>query len=326
MRPIHSDFSAAFSPRSTFLVSGRRKIAEVRRIGELSVGEEGLFVFGAGVSRPVSPFARQLPHGVHPIELSILSDGESADVACARMRFSIDPALRWEFALRDGEHPEAVSEGQFFGFEVAAGEIVVYADSLGAAELMREEGVADLPAPDLARDPDAFVRWLERPPAARPGLDALERAIDRASSRDVRHVSASFPRGGRAVGFQLSDSGYFGSYCGISATGKVVEVVTDFNGLLENDWDEVSLAVRDLPIGPLPLPRRFMQFTNVSLVERGEFLVFRATGLRDALDLRGDELREKRATSGTTDFLFDRNATTVRVVAHFGLKPVPRVR
>lgn len=95
-------FTAAFTAGTRFarkhgrpIEMSTRQIGDFLRIpsGRVVVGDPGLIDFAA----PPPPFAREVPVGVFPVELALADLGyDCMRVACARVRFTARPAVRWE--------------------------------------------------------------------------------------------------------------------------------------------------------------------------------------------------------------------------------------
>lgn len=111
----------------------------------------------------VRPFAVTLPPGTYPAILSIATftdDPAHRRVAAARLDVTARPTSSWELALRDGDDPDELGDGEFFGFGVDAGVACVVDDSARGrlADAWRE--VCPLGEPQFAAvGADEMIVW-----------------------------------------------------------------------------------------------------------------------------------------------------------------------
>lgn len=96
----HSNFAAAFTSgaRLRHLDLGRIEMS-VRELGSLQLPTGRLVVCDPFTSNFDSVLSEPTPIGTFPVEVALAKFGTDERVACARVRFSSAPAVRWE---RDG--------------------------------------------------------------------------------------------------------------------------------------------------------------------------------------------------------------------------------
>jgi hypothetical protein len=188
-----------------------RAVGELRvPTGCILVGDPGTTDFAA----PASPLARRAPTGVFPVEVALATfDAGDTRVACARVRFADRPATKWEAALFEGDVAGPDTEAAY-GVDCGTG---CFYDAAACGEV----------------DEATSAAWLA----------ALERnAVDTWCWHvaEVGHANVVMFSSGWGDGF-------YGSYWGFDERGEVVELVTDFNVLVELMSERLEL--------PLPLTR-----------------------------------------------------------------------
>jgi len=215
-------FAAAFTAGTRFarkhgrpIEMSTRQIGDFLRIpsGRVVVGDPGLIEFAA----PPPPFAREAPIGVFPVELALADFGyDSMRVACARVRFSAGPAVRWEPAPFAG-HSAADS---------------VY-------EVFHDVGCFFDAAAHAAVDEATTQIWWEA-------------MVHNRESGWMWHVAEV--GGANVVMFSTGRGGGCGaSYWGLGEQGGLVELVTDFGLLHEPVSEQLELSL-PLPHGEFAHP------------------------------------------------------------------------
>lgn len=215
---VHSPFGNAFRPGTRFLqeASGLVEVS-TRVLGELKVvsgriGASDPFV--TAFDEPTATFARAAPIGVFPVEACVARfDNADARVACARVRFAATEAVRWEAATFAGQE---VVAGQDHGYGVDAGTGCFY-DAEARGDVDEATGAA----------------WIAAMEGR--GVDTWSWHVAELGGANVVMFSSGW------------GDGFYTSYWGFDGDGDVVEVVTDFQVLIE--------AVRERFEVPLPLPR-----------------------------------------------------------------------
>lgn len=216
---VHSPFANAFRPGTRFVQEGRGLVdVSTRVLGELTVPSGRLCAsdpFTTGFDGPAGAFARAAPTGVFPVEVCVARfDQGDARVACARVRFADAEAVRWEVATFAGQR--ALAEGEVPGYGVDAGTGCFY-DAEARGDVDEATGEA----------------WL---------------AAMRANGVDTWSWHAAELGGANVVMFSSGwGDGFYTSYWGVDGGGRVVELVTDFEVLVEAVSERFEL--------PLPLPR-----------------------------------------------------------------------
>lgn len=108
-------------------------IVEVREVGQLRMPTGRLVAADPGVlydgvpPRLVAdsvPFTAQVSPGAYPVALSLVrwvDHPEHVTVAAGRLLISSEPVASWEMALRLGDDPRTLGNGEFYGFGVDTG-------------------------------------------------------------------------------------------------------------------------------------------------------------------------------------------------------------
>lgn len=280
---VHTDFAAAFTPDSRFLSqSGREIPASVRAGGDLDF-EGGLIAFGY-LFDPLrmKTFARPVPAGRYPVELSVSAEDEPA---AARIRLSNAQAVHWTPALSEGEDLEDLAPGEFFGTYVGNVAVGAFLD----AKRLPALAAADL---DPSEEPSAW------------SSDCFVRCMTLA----VDQTLAVFSTGG---------PGRYAAYWGLTEHDELAEFVVDLNGFLENDYVKFAFDVSGAT--PRPVPQLRGRDGDVRIIERAARLVIEVTKSSNfELSLRG--LTQKTADARIVRYEFEPDVMSVEAVAHFGLK------
>jgi hypothetical protein len=215
---VHARFTEAFTPGTRFALERDEAIEiETRVIGELTVPSGRIHVsdpLTTSFEDPGTPLARQAPTGSFPVEVAIAHfENDDRRVACSRVRFDASaPATRWELALFEGQPPPGADDMAGYGVDTGTG---CFFDAAARADV------------DEATSND----WL----------DAMEANAVPTWTWHVAEV-------GKANVVMCSSGwgdGFYGSWWGFDAAGRVVELVTDFEVLIGPSRETVEL--------PLPL-------------------------------------------------------------------------
>lgn len=217
---IHSPFALAFThgARVKHALDGPIEI-ETRVLGELRVPSGKLVVsdpFVTSFDEKQKPLARKAPTGVFPVEVAIAHfDSGDQRVACARVRFrSSAPAVKWTVARFKGQK---VSADHYPGYGVDAGTGCFF-DQRARAEV----------------DEATSAAWI--------------RACEANYVHTWHWHVADLGRANVVMFSSGLGDGFYSSHWGFDQTGELVELVTDFELLIEPIQERVEL--------PLPLPRR----------------------------------------------------------------------
>jgi hypothetical protein len=152
----------------------------------------------AGVD--TDPLVRTVPPGDYPVEVSVawIEQNQEHRIAAARVRFSDRPVAKWEPALADGQDPDTLEPGQFFGYGVDAGTACFVDASL------------------LPLDFDFFDQTI---------VPAMQKADERllAGYAEVARGAASVVAFSSGAG-----DGMYASFWGLDDAGQPVVLVTEF--------------------------------------------------------------------------------------------------
>jgi hypothetical protein len=163
------------------------------------------------------PFVTPVPNGRFPVTLSVVKIGnEHYRVALARVLFSNEPSVRWQMALKNGQDPATLKPDEIFGYPVDAGTGSFF-DPAAAVEA---NALTD-------RNPNAWEGWQTRGEA------------NGASIENFGSFLLNEPFGNANVVMFHSGwgDGYYPSYFGYDASGKVTALVTDFG---THDWSRAK--------------------------------------------------------------------------------------
>jgi hypothetical protein len=158
-----------------------------------------------------APFARELPaRGAFPVEVLHASGRHALAVLWLRERAGLRAAdLHWEMALLEGQSPDTLGDGEFFGYPVDAG-LGCFMDTDAAAAMARRE------AKEAARAD--FISYAD---------DVLSGEMGDA------HIVDHYPDGaGSAHNLVIFSAGWgdgsYPSFWALDAAGDPVALVTDF--------------------------------------------------------------------------------------------------
>lgn len=216
----------AFAGETLELPSFDEPIAfEVQTIGEIVLTTGRLVAWDPLTLDAAEPFAREVPAGRFPVDVALADLEVGWRIAFARIRFSDEPAVRWEPALLAGQHPSLLADDEFFGYPVRS----------GAGAFMDEAAFEALAA--RARRDRGYLRGVAEEMSTEDDWSAIELRPDPAREENVLAFSVGF---GEEAGYPTS--------FGFGAGGGLVSVVTDFGitspgldlGDLEEDDDELG--------------------------------------------------------------------------------------
>lgn len=179
---------------------------EPTTIGEVVLPTGRLVAWDPLVLDNAEPFTREVPVGRFPVEVALAELDVGRRIAFARIRFSAEPAVRWEPALLPGQHPSLLEDDEVYGYPV---------DS-GAASFMDEAALEALVARSLKDR--GYLRSVAEAMTNDDDWSALELRPDPAREANVVAFS---------VGFGEDGATYPTSF-GFGAGGELVVVVTDF--------------------------------------------------------------------------------------------------
>ncbi|HEV2863531.1 MAG TPA: DUF4241 domain-containing protein [Pyrinomonadaceae bacterium] len=199
-------FAGLFSEGTEVDTEIGRVVLKTRPAGTLTVTSGRVVACDPLTSPETEPFTRPVPAGSFPVTLSVahFEDGDRR-VAGALLRFAGREAATWEPALRPGDDPSELEEGEIFGYPVDSG-----------TGCFMDEETERLVLDHM--EPEAFTDAL---------LAELERTFENTWS--WANIEFDPDSGANLVAFSagLGDD-HYASYFGLDADGEVVCLVTDF--------------------------------------------------------------------------------------------------
>jgi hypothetical protein len=223
-----TDFHRALMPDATFESSER--LLQVRQVyaGELVLPSGRIIATDPCYLRTLDdtpPFVQAARPGRYPIWLAMtrLAEGplRGERVACAVLQLTEAPAVRWELALRPGEHATELFTGQFYGHGVDSGNAcfvdaaVVEALDNDAREQLYSTGVVATNERNKWRRGFANVPISGDPPA------------------NLVAFSSGY------------GDGFYPSWWGLDETGDACALATDFFVLVEDLVGEAHFPLSD---------------------------------------------------------------------------------
>ncbi|MBP2157642.1 MULTISPECIES: DUF4241 domain-containing protein [Asticcacaulis] len=186
---------------------------QVVEAGRLKVTSGRIVAVDPFIYLDAEAFTFQVPPGDYPVRLAVAEVGKDHyRVALARVDFSDTPATRWEMALIPGQSLKTLKDKEVYGYGVDAG--------TGAFG-----------------DVDAF-RWLNdryKGATSSEYEDLSDSWISDGEVEGARHLPHLFllmPEAGPANNIAMFSSGwgdgFYTSWVGYAADGKVTALVTDF--------------------------------------------------------------------------------------------------
>jgi hypothetical protein len=233
-----SSFADAFTTGNRFVdeLDGTIEVA-TKIIGELKLPTGRIVAcdpFTTDFASANEPLAGAAPTGVFPVEVALATYGNGdTRVACVRVRFADEPAVRWQ----DPGQPDQLdtAQGPTSGYGVDTGTGCFFdAAAVGAV------------------DSDAWLAAMEATQVPTWGWH-----VDELATANVVMFSTGF------------GDGIYASYWGFDAAGRVVELVTDFRVLIGVAFERVELPL-PLPRGTFrhPLLERHGVTMQVPLLSR----------------------------------------------------------
>ncbi len=200
-------FEAAFIKGTTHQVKDARINFYGVTIGQLKVSSGYIVACDpAHIDEYGIPFTQVFPTGEFPVQLAIAKLGEQETIAFARISFSNEPVVKWEFALQEGQSPIPVGGKKKHGYSVDLG-LGMFADK-DAAQALDKTNLTEDDAP-------------------------LYKEMDQHYHHNWRYTVHNFGRHNLAIFSSGYGDGFYASYIGFDAGGKPCRLVTDF-GLF--DW------------------------------------------------------------------------------------------
>jgi hypothetical protein len=198
----HTDFHAAFTQGHTFDCGYGPITVDVKQVAEISLPSGDIVACDPSwLHVDGRPFSRSVPPGVYPVLVSLVgqADWSAQEIACAMIRFSEEPAHRWENALL----PD---------FDAPPEE--VFCHSVDSAT----DCFIDAQTAQKISDPEAFFNEKVAP------------AMEKSEWANLLLDSAT---GGNLIAFNTNMDGGYPCYWGLNAQDQPVCLITDFGILLE---------------------------------------------------------------------------------------------
>jgi hypothetical protein len=203
-------FELAFLPGSQIAVGDRNVRFRIFDAGRLRISSGRIKACDpfVGMNRP--PFTVGVPKGEFAVRLALVDGGRgSGGLAFARVDFSPERVARWEMALTTGQDLATLKADEIFGYPVDAG-IGSFVDADTAT-------VADS---QMRADENLSERWIDEGERKTPPMFYLDVDFDP----------------GNVIMFTSGwGDGFYASWFGYDAQGRVAALVTDF---LVVDWSE----------------------------------------------------------------------------------------
>ena len=151
------------------------------------------------------PFTQQFPTGEFPVQLAVARLKDEERIAFARINFSDEPVVRWEFALKEGNKPLPITSEEGPGYSVDAS-VGVFIDA-AASKALNLDHVTRM-------DTGIYTE------------------LDKNYRHTWRYAMFNFGNHNLATFTSGFGDGFYSSYIGYDADGKPCRLLTDF-GLFE---------------------------------------------------------------------------------------------
>ena len=200
-------FEAAFIPGTTQKVKDKTLNLYGITIGKLKIVSGYIIACDPGhIDEYGIPFTQTFPTGEFPVQLAIARLGYDETIAFARINFSDEPVVKWEFALQAGQPPITVGGKKMHGYSVDLG-VGVFMDT-AASNALDKSNLTELDA-DLYKE------------------------MSKHFHNDWRYTMYNFGQHNIAAFSSGFGDGYYATYIGFDAKGKPCRLLTDFNLI---DW------------------------------------------------------------------------------------------
>ncbi len=162
------------------------------------------------------PFAQEVPNGEFPVRLAVgyhpAGNVKDNRVSLARVDFSAQPIVRWQMALIEGQKLSALKDDEVFGYGVDSGTGSFFDPAANAAVMALYKA-----------NPDVWEAWQTEGEVNGPKVIGPYSFVLMLPLGDIN--VAMFHSGW--------GDGFYTSWFGFDAEGKVAALVTDFNTI---DW------------------------------------------------------------------------------------------
>lgn len=175
----------------------------VQDIGSLKITDGRIIACDPFVSQNPRPFSAKFPKGAFPVQLAIAKIESDERIGFARVKFSEEVPLTWTLAIWQGNDISKLKEDELFGYPVDSG-TGSFMDTSGAKELMRF----------LNADYDNFEMLSDQ------------------AKKNYRHTREwllwNYNNANVAIFSSGLGDGYYASYIGYDALGRICRLVSDF--------------------------------------------------------------------------------------------------
>lgn len=194
---------------------------EVHEIGGVLIRSGAIAAADPLVTPDMKPFSTKVPQGRFPVEVAVAKFDSDQRIAFARVVFGPEQPSEWRMAVKEGQDPSRLSEGEYFGYPVDAG-IGCFMDPeaghLLGSRMDRQENYYEELIEEMKKVYVHTRDWA----SVRPDDD---------SELNVVMFSSGW------------GDGFYPSYFGISSSGSVVSLVTDFHVVYDQDDLDAEEAV-----------------------------------------------------------------------------------
>jgi hypothetical protein len=205
--PYARAFDLAFVPRWKAQVGEETVSFRVFEAGQLRLPSGKIVACDPFVNMDRPAFTVSVPAGEYSVRLALVEGGNDARrVAFARLAISSAPVVRWEMALVAGQDATTLKADEIFGYPVDAGT---------GSFLDAETGAAAWPK--MTEDEDIAQGWITQGDklSAGPGTPTFHLDVDVGQGNIVMFTSGW-------------GDGFYASWFGYDAQGRVAALVTDF--------------------------------------------------------------------------------------------------
>jgi hypothetical protein len=214
------DLSQAFVEGRKVKHGQGEAVMTIKPVGTLVMPTGRIVACDPLVSPEYEPFTLGVAPGRYPVLLSVAQLGTDQRVAYAMLRFAERDAARWEMALIPGQDVSQLAADHFFGYPVDAG-TGCFIDAEAARVLL-----------ERLKDEEYSERLIEEMDKNYvPTWSWLDECLDAATGANLIAFSSGW------------GDGAYASYFGYDEDGKVVNLITDFGVLFEDDNVEGSKSV-----------------------------------------------------------------------------------
>ena len=197
---------------------------EVIELGDLIIKSGQLVAADPFTIFDLKPFTEKVPRGSFPVDVAIALFGKNRRSAYSRIKFRNKKPVTWQMALTSGQDPSRLIGSQFFGYGVDSG-TGCYADleaaNLLAERINQEAGYSNDLSIKLNEKYVHTWSWINEYPDPSRELNVM-------------------------FFFTGLGDGAYPSYFGLSDSGNIVSIITDFGIVYDqNDLDEWETQDRE---------------------------------------------------------------------------------